>query len=170
MIFDRGNKHNSHVYFVSDSNMRAIKIGISTDPIKRLSGLQTGSPDELVLICAIPGDLDLEQSIHRMFSHLNIGGEWFRPDDELIEFIRKCQAGEVSHRDRHTEEYVPGPEKVINPHTGDYTEDYRRFQPFARDRIIVEYRDGRRWDIPKGKEVFIFPEDDVLEVTWFECV
>src|SRR5262249_47936749 len=53
------------------------KIGWSKNPKKRLSSLQTASPDELVLLGTIQGGLEVETELHRRFAKHKLQGEWF---------------------------------------------------------------------------------------------
>ncbi len=62
------------------------KVGISSDPHKRLRQLQTGCPFRL---CMEISDLyscgdyaAMEREIHRRLSHISIGGEWFFGDPD----------------------------------------------------------------------------------------
>ncbi|MGA2177319.1 MAG: GIY-YIG nuclease family protein [Verrucomicrobiota bacterium] len=77
----------SAVYFIENNNTERIKIGVSTDPEKRRSELQTGSADPLRLIGSIPGGLHLESKLHSDFAHLRLQGEWFHATQELRGFI-----------------------------------------------------------------------------------
>lgn len=78
--------HDGHrVYFVLCGEF--IKVGFSSNPYKRLSSMQTGSPFPLVMLADIPGSKDDEQEIHRMFPDLHVRGEWFRDDPRIRSFI-----------------------------------------------------------------------------------
>ena len=65
------------VYFVARGEDGPIKIGRAGDPDKRLAQLQTGSPDDLLLRDVVPGQNDLERSLHQRFAPARIRGEWF---------------------------------------------------------------------------------------------
>lgn len=73
------------VYFVSDG--RAIKIGFSERPDKRLTGLQVNTPNTLTILATVPAAVMDELSVQRRFEHLRVRGEWFRMEPELLEFI-----------------------------------------------------------------------------------
>lgn len=79
-----------HIYFVQSEADGAIKIGMSNNPLKRLSSLQSGSPATLHLLgimkCGFKS-YETEQQLHDKFKHLSIHGEWFRPGEDLIGFI-----------------------------------------------------------------------------------
>jgi len=73
------------VYFIRNGSF--IKIGISVDPWKRLSSLQTGNPEPLEMLAIMPGSDDLEAGLHRAFGQYMKRGEWFAENDELLAFI-----------------------------------------------------------------------------------
>lgn len=81
------------IYFIQEESKRGlIKIGFTGLDIRlRLSQLQTSSPDRLILAGVMDGDKDKEVEIHTKFTNLNYRAEWFRPGDELLEFI-KCNS------------------------------------------------------------------------------
>lgn len=79
------------VYFIGpvcDSLPDFIKVGVSGDPSRRLSQLQTASVRELAVVGVLPGDFDLERRIHIRFSSLRVNGEWFRVTGDLATFMR----------------------------------------------------------------------------------
>lgn len=78
----------SFVYFIQASS-GPIKIGVAVDVAARLAELQIGSHESLNLLGVVTGDAAREGELHGMFSSLRIRGEWFRPADELLEFIRE---------------------------------------------------------------------------------
>jgi hypothetical protein len=74
-----------------DRNSKAVKIGKANDIQDRLSTLQTGNPNELILIhkisCKSESDGFLrERYYHNKFRHLHRNGEWFNYDE--IEFSK----------------------------------------------------------------------------------
>lgn len=70
----------SYIYLIGDSNKQ--KIGVASDPHKRLKQLQTGCPDELTLHYYVEVADDkrfmMEKRIHHELAHKRIRGEWFR--------------------------------------------------------------------------------------------
>ena len=75
------------IYFVSDGEY--IKIGCTKQDIySRINSLQTGNARQLICMGNIPGDLEIEKNLHNRFKHLQEKGEWFRKDQELIEYIK----------------------------------------------------------------------------------
>lgn len=65
-----------------------VKIGFTTDLAQRLSELQTGAPEKLKIILAIPGTLRDEAAAHRRFARSRLKGEWFRRSGAIEEWIR----------------------------------------------------------------------------------
>lgn len=77
----------NYVYLITTS--KAVKIGISSDPEKRLSGLQTSHHETLKLYCTFAcqnGDHagSLERMLHQHYLSNRIRGEWFDIDPEKI--------------------------------------------------------------------------------------
>ncbi len=72
-----------------------IKIGVATDPLARLCGLQTANPLELALVALVPGSYKRERELHKQFQSARLGcTEWFRPSADLVAFIDACRPGE----------------------------------------------------------------------------
>lgn len=78
-----------YVYFIQGEATGLIKIGKANDPGTRLKGLQTGSPDHLVLLGVIPCTKTRETELHEDFKAFKVHGEWFKPSAELLSFIAK---------------------------------------------------------------------------------
>lgn len=79
---------NSYVYFAKECVKNgAIKIGVSTNPHTRVRSLDIGSPNGVVIIAVIPGEIQTEREMHNKFAQYRIKGEWFSPSDELLDFI-----------------------------------------------------------------------------------
>ena len=78
-----------HVYFIQAGNRNApIKIGIATDPRRRLEDMQTSNPNRLVLLGytpLIPHARATEEFFHDVFRALWIRREWFRATPELLD-------------------------------------------------------------------------------------
>jgi hypothetical protein len=83
------------IYFIQEPAEDAIKIGYSTEPSRRLSTLQTSHPRDLELLAVWPGDQNLEKQIHERFAQFRIRGEWFRPAQELLDFISENSTNTV---------------------------------------------------------------------------
>jgi hypothetical protein len=71
------------LYIIQSNDNGAFKVGVSKNPIKRLSQLQTGSPFKLKIILILEGKSRLEKRLHdqlRSFRLGNFKGEWFSYD------------------------------------------------------------------------------------------
>lgn len=71
------------IYVIGYGNM--MKVGISRNPLNRLSQLQTAVPEDLAIyfLCAMPSRKMVERveaSIHKKLAHRHARGEWFRID------------------------------------------------------------------------------------------
>jgi hypothetical protein len=65
------------VYFIQEGPHGPVKIGKANHPLKRMSDLQTGNPEQLHLRHVVPGDRLLEKQLHHRFREARIRGEWF---------------------------------------------------------------------------------------------
>lgn len=77
-----------HVYFIQQGDSGAVKIGCSKSPAQRLAGLQTGHSEKLHLLACAVGSQGKERDLHERFAHLRLSGEWFRPGEDLMTYIR----------------------------------------------------------------------------------
>jgi hypothetical protein len=75
-----------YTYFIKAKKMSAIKVGITTCVLQRLTALQTASPYKLKLMGYINGDR--EKEIHKIFEKDRLHGEWFSETQELVNFIK----------------------------------------------------------------------------------
>jgi hypothetical protein len=93
MILERSAKHEARrehgnggsVYFVACGAY--VKIGFAEAVPKRLTELQLANPEPLVLIGQVPGGLDRETELHRLFAKWRHRGEWFHLNDETRNLI-----------------------------------------------------------------------------------
>jgi ParB-like chromosome segregation protein Spo0J len=79
------------VYFVRNERSKNIKIGVSSNPARRLQQLQTGCADKLTLALGIRGNRELEAHFHACSEENKLCGEWFAPVAELEKFIELAQ-------------------------------------------------------------------------------
>ena len=78
----------TNIYFIGNVELGAVKIGKSINPKKRLAELQTGSSRNLVLYGVIDKVTpDLENTLHKILSDIQLKGEWFKLTDKLIRFM-----------------------------------------------------------------------------------
>lgn len=91
------------VYFVKDE--RRVKIGFSTNLLKRMQTLQGHSGLELEVLLTLEGKtIRDEKNLHKRFAKDRIrkGNEWFRLSDEILAFIEqeKAKQEHEEHRRR----------------------------------------------------------------------
>lgn len=67
------------VYVIGAGAGKPVKIGFARDVEARISSLQTGHWERLVLFHVVPGGSDIEHRLHALFedSRVRRGGEWF---------------------------------------------------------------------------------------------
>lgn len=85
--FDAPRYRNVYFLFAEESNL--IKIGSTKDVERRFCQIQCGSPEKLWIITALCALPCFEDFLHRRFAHDRVRGEWFRPSDDLADFILK---------------------------------------------------------------------------------
>ena len=83
-----------YIYLIKNTAESYYKIGVAKTPQTRLSQLQTGNSDKLVIIEAYETDYahKIERILHRNYSHLKKEGEWF--NFSIVEeqkFLNDCQ-------------------------------------------------------------------------------
>lgn len=81
------------VYFIEAERLGLVKIGWGADAARRMSQLQVGSPDRLILLGALLTDdpVALEKELHETFSDQRVHGEWFKPSEALSEIVEKAK-------------------------------------------------------------------------------
>jgi hypothetical protein len=94
---------NGYVYFVEAEGVGRIKIGWTENLPERLKTLQLYSPVPLRLLGACWVTSDMEKSLHKTFADRRVVGEWFEPDSDLMELIRKHAARPLGRWVLHTE-------------------------------------------------------------------
>ena len=76
------------VYFLQQDIDGLIKIGYTSGDINiRIKQFETGNPNQLKLLLVLEGGLELEKKLHERFHEFHERGEWFRPENELNDFI-----------------------------------------------------------------------------------
>ena len=88
----------SEVYFLQESGMGAIKIGITCNLERRLSQMRSNTPHEITVLGTVHADEKLERYLKRKFSFALIRGEWFRPNEELSAYIEETTGYEIALR------------------------------------------------------------------------
>lgn len=85
-IIDMGFSGSRYLYFVRAEGHHFVKIGITSDPIRRLKGLQASCPIRLWFDKVIKGASDYERLIHIHLYQLGLHshGEWFEAKGQAI--------------------------------------------------------------------------------------
>lgn len=89
------------VYFVGARTSGPVKVGFTTDRIvlSRLSQLQTGSHEELVVLGKVDADPTVERAIHNLLSSHAVRGEWFEREPALAVCARLSDTATHGHSD-----------------------------------------------------------------------
>lgn len=85
--------HGDDLYFVRHGKRGPIKIGRG-DVESRIARMQTGNPEKLSKIGVIENEGYMEPLWHATFNHLNVRGEWFKPEQQLLDAISWATKGE----------------------------------------------------------------------------
>jgi len=76
------------VYFIQ-AKTGEIKIGVSTNLKHRFSQIKVHCPVKIKLIGAMHEEKLTEADVHRLFKKYKLKGEWYKPDQEIFDFIDK---------------------------------------------------------------------------------
>lgn len=80
------------LYFIKGGEY--IKIGVSNNPYKRKTALQTGNPFKLRFICILPLGYETESLLHKHLKEYRAEGEWFEINLnkwDIIEMVAKVR-------------------------------------------------------------------------------
>jgi hypothetical protein len=94
----------SWVYFVQVEHDGPIKIGTTNRLDERIKSLQTASPYKLRLLAKYEGSHAQERRLHVLYAEYRIRGEWFRPNQslmELIDYIRAQDGADTPEQETH---------------------------------------------------------------------
>lgn len=84
--------NSGYVYFIQQKDVPDLyKIGkTKRDPKRRLRELQTGNPNELIIVFTIQSKNMhiLESTLHKKYEYVREHGEWFRLPVNIIEEIK----------------------------------------------------------------------------------
>lgn len=81
-------KPTRYIYFIENLFNSEIKLGVSSDIDTRLKQISSDIKSPVKLIKLINGDEQKEKELHKRFSNDRVHGEWFKPSDELLDFIK----------------------------------------------------------------------------------
>ncbi len=122
------------IYFIQATVSGFIKIGYAIEPWNRIKQLQTGSSEPLTILKSIPGNKEREKEIQNFLIAHRIRGEWYKPDVEVLNFIRQLDEPEYEVIGVHA--YA-----ILRRDTEDSPTDHC---PFCGARHIHGIGDGHR--------------------------
>ena len=83
-------------------NAEYVKIGLSSDPDKRMQQIKNGgmsSPLHYEIWSCVRGGRELEKRLHKFLKKYRVQGEWFRICSEVLEVLRDApESGEAASR------------------------------------------------------------------------
>jgi len=84
-----GRKRRRYVYFFQLGGTDGkIKIGIARDPGKRMASFKTHFDKPLKILGVIEGNCKTERALHQRFADDRLHGEWFKPTQSLLDYIK----------------------------------------------------------------------------------
>jgi hypothetical protein len=75
----------NYVYAIYSSG--CVKIGVSTDPKKRVGKVSADCPHPVVLKGYVEGGYELEAELHAKFCDFRVKGEWFSFDGPVADWV-----------------------------------------------------------------------------------
>lgn len=81
----------AHLYLIQGVDGGPVKIGRSSDVVKRLLELRSSEMRPLRLVSVIPNRGPLEPDVHASFIRHHQRGEWFDPAPEIFEWFRDAE-------------------------------------------------------------------------------
>lgn len=84
-----GDRDFAHVYFIQRGEGGPIKIGASTNVVRRLGELQIAAPESMLLIGVwLMAGWRMERRLQDLHATECLGGEWFAPTETVWETVR----------------------------------------------------------------------------------
>lgn len=148
------------IYFMCRQGEDTVgKIGSTTDPLKRFSGLQTGSTETLDMRGLAVGSYAHERDLHLYLREQQIRGEWFNFTPEILEFIARLPSltDYIGGRDIPNMQH-PSPEYFFRLYQIGYTmEEIALFFGRSRQNVYdrIKALSDDRW--PKDRETVATP-------------
>ena len=103
-----------YIYFLHDRTTKAIKIGCSKDPEKRMKNIQMMIPGDVYPLRYVQVDgngFEVERALHMKFMDIQLKGEWFKATPELLTF---AESGELPNA-TEVEVILTLPKRVLIP-------------------------------------------------------
>ena len=89
-------KESEFVYVLGNEEQAICKIGYSTNPLNRMSSVQTGCPYKLKFLLIIKGNMLMEQELHKKYANQRLNGEWFSYSGPLKDSIEKVSFSDLN--------------------------------------------------------------------------
>lgn len=83
------------IYFIKVEGLEPIKIGKTREIEKRLGGLQTSCPNDIVLLAKFVAFDHVEKLLHDRFKEHWIRGEWFAPVQDILFLIDSINEAKI---------------------------------------------------------------------------
>lgn len=90
------------VYFLQCGKGGPVKIGTSRDGWGRVLSVAASMPHRMAFCSIVVGGLQLERNLHRRFRKFRLNGEWFKPEGELKDLMRKLPRSKPRELATHT--------------------------------------------------------------------
>ena len=86
--------YHDRLYFIQHETGGPIKIGISVNPTRRLKNINASAHDPRYRILATTrGGRERERMLHEKFARYRKHGEWFAPEQDLLDYIAEVLDG-----------------------------------------------------------------------------
>ncbi len=147
------------VYLIADTEKRWCKIGYSATPKKRISGIQTASPLKIEIISIIAGDTTDEKELHKKFKDKRLNGEWFKYDEEIINYIREQPQKSINDEEytecAYVENNKPITEKEIETVLEIIKNKYKEGEAVKVDTTAIQISEVINISAKRVKEILI---------------
>lgn len=102
------------VYFIQSTlDPKPIKIGFTKSISSRFKNLQREFKDPLIILGTIPGGFKTEREIHEKFNSFRIYGEWFLPDQSILNFIEQNKSVPIEDHTNKFDHLLPSVKRIL---------------------------------------------------------
>ena len=91
-----------------------VKIGRTGNMIARLQNYKSSNPMQMYIIGLISGGAKEEKALQKMFDHLWVKGEWFKYDQEIVQYFTDFEVISLEN----LQEKLIRQQYMTNPPTG----------------------------------------------------
>jgi hypothetical protein len=100
------------IYFAQLRSGGPIKIGYAKNAKRRFSQLQIGNSTTLKCLALIAGNEGDERLLHIKFAQDRIRGEWFKPTEQLREYIRALNSDTKGKQSKAEDTEIESPHRI----------------------------------------------------------